>query len=103
MAQGMKIGAADVFAQSNPALCAICVHWLCVGYERRAQKATSSRAPSHLLPIWAMLGLALLIPSRVREQLRERPNAKLSKLFDEHPEWRAFACDAIRGIVDSFW
>ena len=99
----VEMATVDGFAQTNPAFFAVCIHWMCTGYETSVRQHERENVPAYMSPVWAMFGLALLTPSAVRKKLPERSNAKLSILLDEHPEWRAVACDAVRGVVDPFW
>jgi len=91
----------DSFAHSNPAFGAYALHWLCRGYGEAAEGRTDDFAD--LSPVWGMLGLALLAPATVREELPDRSSRKLSILFQENPHWRLSAPTALRTWKDPFW
>lgn len=93
--------ALDRFAHTNPAFGAVCLHWTCSGYA--AGKAKRKQEPRGLSPVWAMLSLAFLAAQDSRQDMPEGPQGKLALLVDKHPEWRAFAADAIRIWSAPFW
>jgi len=88
----------DSFAQTNPALGAATLYWLCDGYS-----AIEKRTPVGLILPWAVLSLVLLAPDEVRGSLPKTGAAKLGVLMHENPTWRVLAPQAMRGAAPAFW
>jgi hypothetical protein len=98
----MNESSLDRYAHVNPAFVAACLHWVSDGYE--ATMPDIPEGGTYLHPMWGMLSLAFLAPEGIRAELPRQANAKLAVLMNEkHPEWRAFAADAIRSWVAPFW
>lgn len=89
--------APDLFAHTNPAFGATCLHWIAAGFARQA--------PERLGPLFpfAALGLSLLAADRTRNELPWGLSAKLPKQLDDHPHWREFATESIREWRSPFW
>ena len=91
----------DRFAHTNPAFCALCLHWVASGYQGAAEGRID--APRLLSPVWGIAALALLAPRRVRELLPRTAASHLTNLLQEHPEWRYALPDAMRALALPFW
>ena len=88
----------DTFAHRNPAFGACCLHWMATGYQEQL-----APAEGRLSFLWAILGMGLLAPRRIRESMYSNANGKLALFLDEHPEVKAAAAGVIRAWAEPFW
>lgn len=93
--------AVDLFAHANPAFAALCLHWVCAGYESETMKR--SDASKYLAVPWGVLALVLLGPTGPRSELPSTAARRLTLLIDEHPHWRAALPDAMQEWAIAFW
>ncbi|WP_157758758.1 three component ABC system middle component [Cystobacter fuscus] len=91
----------DQFAHSNPAFGAICLRWVCQGYQEQQIRQDGAAQGLHFL--WGILSLVLLAPERIRRELPLTAKGKLSILLNENPEWKVELPHAIKGWAKPFW
>ncbi|HVL48150.1 MAG TPA: three component ABC system middle component [Candidatus Thermoplasmatota archaeon] len=87
--------ALDRYAHKNPAFAAVVIHAVAKGYSRKQGRG---------IPIpWAILSIPYLASKSVRDQIPKAWNAKLTNLFENHPQWQAQNAEALRSNVKYFW
>lgn len=93
----------DRYAHTNPAFAALCLHWVAQGYQEISATRAEVDASRFLSPVWGIMALALLAPSRVRERLPRTAAAQLTNLFSENPTWRYTLPVAMQAWAEPFW
>lgn len=93
----------DIFSHTNPAFAAVCLRWLSEGFQKQ-QIELSVTDNKKMMPIyWGIIGLALLSPDKIREQLPKASSKRLQTLFSEHEDWKNSLALSIKSWADPFW
>ena len=95
----------DTFSQTNPAFAALSIRWLCEGYEEVTSNinGVTANQENYISPLWAIVGVSLISPDAIRNQLPQSSNKRLRKLMQENDVWTASLIQGIQMWRTPFW